>query len=134
MKSIFALITTFLIILSFPQNAFAEYYNRKGEVIPPTPPASKVVQNQPPKLPYGVGVSPKDRRNSTNSYNYIIENQCKTLAVNLYRGETLYSCSNGIKFWSDISIEPFIMVKNRNKVDDEAFDDAVVYSSVIMMN
>ena len=94
MKTIFALVATFLIILSFPQNAFAEYYNRKGEVIQPTPPVlPKVVQNKPPKLPYGIGISTKDRKNSTSSYTYIIENECKTLAVNLYDDKLVVSIS-----------------------------------------
>lgn len=132
MKTIFALVATILIIISFPQNAFAEYYNTNGELILPA-------DKQPPKLPYGVGLNLKDRKKATNSYNYIIENECKTLAVNLYMGETLYSCPNGVKFWSDVSIEPFIMTKNRKKDNDEReLDDATmsaaIYSSILMMN
>lgn len=121
--------TFLLIFVSFPQTVWAEYYNRDGELLPPTNKTIEQVSISK-KLPYGVGIDPKDRKYSTKSYEYIVENKCKTLAVNLYRGETLYSCSNGVKFWSDVSIEPFIMPKNQKKHDDEILDDIAVSSAI----
>ena len=108
----------FLVIISLPQNAMAEYYDRNGNVIVNNSQQNTTQSNNKSvKIPGTIGVG--KRKNSTDAYNYIIENQCETLATNLYLGETLYSCSNGSKFWSDVSVNPFIMVKNRKKSVDE---------------
>ena len=120
--------TFLLIFVSFPQTVWAEYYNRDGELLQPT---TKVIgQDSIPKKPPQYLINLKDRKYSTKSYEYIIENKCKTLAVNLYRGETLYHCSNGVEFWSDVSIEPFIMIKNQKKHNDEILDDVAMSSAI----
>lgn len=140
LKSLFVALTLVLsTILMMPQTALAVYYNTQGEPLLPNGQPQKVT----PPVVAPVGAPLKHRRSQTEQYEYIIQNNCDVLAVNLYLGETLYSCPSGAKFWSDISIHPTeleLMAKNRKKVDDEALDDAMdaaVASSVttqMMMN
>lgn len=136
MKKIIAFFIVVLLVIGvFPQDAWAIYYNRQGEPLLPTGQVETPVIAKIEKLPYGVGLDINSGRRTleTKSYNYIIEKECKALAVNLYFGETLYSCSNGIKFWSDVSTVPFVMAKNRKKKNDEdAAADSAAINSVIM--
>jgi len=140
LKSLFLVLTLVLsVVLMIPQTALAVYYSTQGEPLLPNGQPQKVAA--PVIAP--VGISVKHRRDQTNQYEYIVENNCDILAVNLYLGETLYSCPSGAKFWSDVSIHPTqleLMAKNRKNVRDEELDDAIaaaVVSSVttqMMMN
>jgi hypothetical protein len=133
LKSLFVALTLVLsIVFMIPQTALAVYYNTQGEPLLPNGQPQKVT----PPVVAPVGIPVKRRKDLTNEYEYIIQNNCDVLAVNLYLGETLYSCPSGAKFWSDVSIHPTqleLMAKNRKKVRDEETEiaiDAAIVSSV----
>lgn len=132
-KILSLIISLIVLVLALPQPVLAVYYNRQGDPIATT---QQVIAKPQPKTPKNIGIPLRNRRWQTEEYEYITDNQCKTLAVNLYRGETLYSCDDNVMFWSDISIHPTeleLMAKNRKKVRDEELNDAIdaaVVSSV----
>jgi hypothetical protein len=120
LKLVPVLLALVLFFLAFPEKVWAEYYTRKGEIANPKRQETVVVPTKKAiALPNNVGWSVRDRKFPTASYYYIVENSCEALSVNLYTGETFYSCPSGVEFWSPVSTSPFFLVKNRKKVDDE---------------
>jgi hypothetical protein len=138
MKKLLSAILVMVLMIGFPFSANAIYYDRAGNPIQPE--TRQQTQLTPkPKLPYGT-IGLLHRQDLTEQVDYILEYECKVDAVNLYRGETLYTCNNGLRFWSQVNIDPSLITlisKNRKKVNDE-FDDAlyesVAISSSIMVN
>lgn len=124
-------------MIGFPFSANAVYYDRAGNLIQPETRQQTELPPQP-KLPHGaIKLSKKDA--TPEIVDYILEYECKVDAVNLYRGETLYTCNNGLRFWSRVNIDPSLIAlnaKNRKKVNDEddSFYDAVAISSSMMVN
>ena len=115
------------VLLIFPPTASAVYYDRAGNPITSNP-----TPNYKVKSPPTPGIKPSNRPRYTEEYNYIVNNKCDINAVNLYLGETLYTCPNNVQFWSNINIDPSAIslnTKNRSKVVDEEISDA----SVLMM-
>lgn len=138
MKKLLSTILVLVLMIGFPVSANAVYYDRVGNPIQPE--TRQQTQLTPkPKLPYGA-IRLSKRQDQTEQVDYILEYECKVDAVNLYRGETLYTCNNGLRFWSQVNIDPSLIAlkaKNRKKVDDEFDDslyDAAVISSSIIVN
>lgn len=127
------------VLLLFPQTASAVYYDRAGNPVPSNPVPSNPVPTpssytKKVKTP---GIKLSDRKRSTQEYNYIIDNECNINAVNLYYGETLYTCPNGVQFWSNVNIDPSLIslnTKNRSKARNEESDDIIMMSSISSMN
>lgn len=138
MKKILTVFVILLLILfTVPNKALAVYYNRSGNPIL-LDSSTQIKKSVPKSEPEIIGLSIKNRWNMTHQYDFIIKNKCKVDAVNLYLGETLYSCPSGARFWSRISIHPTdleLSSKNKSKVDDEKMDDAIdsaIISSVVI--
>jgi hypothetical protein len=125
------------VLLIFPQTASAVYYDRAGNPVPSNPvPISSSYKKKTETYPR-VGIKLSDRKRSTQEYNYIIDNGCNINAVNLYRGETLYTCPNNIQFWSNVNIDPSpisLNTKNRSKAIDEESSDILMMSSSSAIN
>jgi hypothetical protein len=71
--------------------------------------------------------------------NYIIDSNCKAVAIIPYEGMSYYKCPSGEDFWSDVLVGTdgsplFMMFKNRKKIadDDTTTDANAVSTSVIM--
>lgn len=132
MKFIVSIILTVLLI--FPQTASAVYYDRAGNPVPSNPAPTPSSYTKMVKTP---GIKLSDRKRSTQEYNYIIDYECNINAVNLYLGETLYTCPNGVQFWSNVNIDPSLIslnTKNKSKARDEESDDIVIMSSSSLIN
>lgn len=132
MKKLLSFILVLVFMIGFPLSADAVYYDRAGNPIQPkthpqTPPKTS------PETP-DIFIKLSQRQGQTQQVDYILEYECKVDAVNLYRGETLYTCNNGLRFWSYINIDPSLIslkAKNKKKTDDQ-FDDSAYIASMMM--
>lgn len=150
MSTIITFIISLVLIAGFlPQPVNAVYYDKAGYPVPilsiyeKQPPnySSEAIKppnrgNQPPNYPPSGAIKTSNRKNQTEQFDYIINNECSSSAVNLYLGETLYSCPNGIKFWSKINIDSSLVnlkTKNRSEaINEESFDTATIVSSTMV--
>lgn len=123
-----------MVLLILPQTASAVYYDRAGNPVPRNPAPTSSNYTKMVKTP---GIKLSDRKRSTREYNYIVDNECNINAVNLYLGETLYTCPNGVQFWSNVNIDPSLISlnsKNRSKAREEESEDAIIFSSSSSIN
>lgn len=132
MSTIITFIISLVLIAGFlPQPVNAVYYDKAGYPVP----ILSIYEKQPQEYPSGA-IKTSNRKNQTEQFDYIINNECSSSAVNLYLGETLYSCPNGIKFWSNINIDSSLVnlkTKNRSEaINEESFDTATIVSSTMV--
>lgn len=135
MKRLLSFILVLVFMIGFPLSADAVYYDRAGNPIQPKTRPSQTPPKTSPEIP-DIFIKLSRRQGQTQQVDYILEYECKVDAVNLYMGETLYTCNNGLRFWSYINIDPSLIslkAKNKKKTDDR-FDDSAYIASMMRSN